>query len=564
MKAELPAEVQQSQHLVDEFLNSKIQLNVTADRWKPRLGNYLRMSAAAVYRIPSTAAEFFKVVHQEFQTRLEALPFCITTYYDTFDWRVFRAGATLQAGQDGVHRLLTWKNADVRLSCRAEGKGMPGFASEIPEGPLKEVLSPVVKMRRLLPVVHVEETGLVLHLLGAKEKTVARIRLLDSTVRVPGELHTKELPSVLEIVPIKGYEKACEKLVTFVEQKLGLSRESESRFQNAVKAGDIVPGDYTSKFSVDLDPGMSICKATIEIHRVLLKSMLINQEGTRQDLDSEFLHDFRVAVRRTRSALSQIKGVLPETAVKRFTKEFAWLGRITGPSRDLDVYLLKMEDYASLLPRSLRNDLKPLYSYLEDRKVQEHRLLVDALDSERYGRLLEDWQEFLDSQTNPDFTLPKAEEPVRRASSKRIWRVYRKILKKGEVIDDQSPASALHEVRIECKKLRYLLEFFRSLHEPQKMLKLVKSLRVLQDNLGDFNDFEVQQGTLKKFAQSMLEEGKGNVDTLMAMGQLIERLKVGQMKERQRFSKRFDKFSSRANHKRFRTLFSSDKVVKQQ
>ena len=109
-----------------------------------------------------------------------------------------------------------------------------------------------------------------------------------------------------------------------------------------------------------------------------------------------------------------------------------------------------------------------------------------------------------------------------------------------------------------------MIEFFRSLYEPRELRKLVKSLRTLQDNLGDFNDFEVQQVTLRRFARRMLEEGKGNIDTLMAMGQLIERLKKGQLKERQRFSKRFAKFSSQVNQKRFRSLFACNKVIKQQ
>jgi CHAD domain-containing protein len=557
MAADAPAEVLQSQHLVDDPLRSKIQSIVTVDPGKAGKRNDVRMNAAAVYQIPATAAEFFKVVHERFRTRLEALPFCITTYYDTFDWRVYRSDAVLQASQDGVHRLLTWTSPDLRLCCRAEGEGMPGFTSEFPDGPLKETLSPVLKMRRLLPIVHVEETGLVLHILGAEEKTVARVRLLDSTVRVPGESKTTELPSMLEIVPIKGYDKARQKLAAFIENELGLSRETDNGLLRAVSAVNIVPGDYTSKFKAHLEPSMSMGQAAIEIYRVLLNSMLINEEGTRADLDSEFLHDFRVAVRRTRSALSQIKKVFPKTAVKHFGKEFAWLGRITGPNRDLDVYLLKMKDYQSLLPRSLRNDLRPLYGFLKRRQLEEHHLLVEALDSERYQRLLRDWPQFLEEQAATESTSAKADEPVGPASSKRIWKVYRRILEKGAAIDDQSPASALHELRIECKKLRYLLEFFRSLYEPGEIRKLVKSLRTLQDNLGDFNDYEVQQVTLKGFAQTMLEEGSGKVETLMAMGQLIERLKLGQQKERQRFSKRFAKFSSEDNKRRFRTLLSA-------
>ena len=76
----------------------------------------------------------------------------------------------------------------------------------------------------------------------------------------------------------------------------------------------------------------------IVLHR-LLDTMLANETGTREDIDSEFLHDFRVSVRRTRSAISQIKGVIPQKILDRFRPEFTWLGQITGPTRDMDVYL---------------------------------------------------------------------------------------------------------------------------------------------------------------------------------------------------------------------------------
>ena len=75
-----------------------------------------------------------------------------------------------------------------------------------------------------------------------------------------------------------------------------------------------------------------------------------NEAGIRADWDTEFLHDFRVAIRRTRSALSQIKGVLPVDAVEHFKDAFRELGRSTNRLRDLDVYLLEEETYRAMLP----------------------------------------------------------------------------------------------------------------------------------------------------------------------------------------------------------------------
>ena len=99
--------------------------------------------------------------------------------------------------------------------------------------------------------------------------------------------------------------------------------------------------------------------------------MRANEAGVRAALDTEFLHDYRVAVRRTRSALSQLKGVFDPSRLAPFRKEFAWLGEVTGPLRDLDVYLLTLPDYRSELPVASRHDLDPLEQLLM--KTQPHR-----------------------------------------------------------------------------------------------------------------------------------------------------------------------------------------------
>jgi CHAD domain-containing protein len=287
-----------------------------------------------------------------------------------------------------------------------------------------------------------------------------------------------------------------------------------------------------------------------------------NEAGLRSNLDSEFLHDFRVAVRRTRSALTQLKGVLPPNAVAHFKTEFSWLGQITGPTRDLDVYLLKMPVYRASLPEHLRADLDPLDEFLERHQKIEHRDLVQLLDTQRYRSLLTEWQDFLEQPLSEDADRPEGATPILDLASRRIWRSSRKVLKKGGAIAPGTPAEALHRLRIECKKLRYLLEFFRSLYPEKELLPLINALKRLQDNLGDFNDLEVQQATLKEFAQTMLAEKIGTVKSLMAMGRLVEGLEHRQVEERQIFHKRFARFSNRKNRRRFAILFKPSETGK--
>ena len=108
------------------------------------------------------------------------------------------------------------------------------------------------------------------------------------------------------------------------------------------------------------------------IYSHLLKAIKDNEQGTIADTDSEFLHDFRVAVRRTRAGLSQLKGVLPDKISATYAEFFSWLGQSTSPTRDLDVYLLNFAHYKSSLPAAIRDDLNPLYDFLLAKQQKAH------------------------------------------------------------------------------------------------------------------------------------------------------------------------------------------------
>ena len=84
-------------------------------------------------------------------------------------------------------------------------------------------------------------------------------------------------------------------------------------------------------------------------------------------------------------------------------------------------------------------------------------------------------------------------------------------------------------------------------------------LKRLQDNLGDFNDYQVQSQSLQGFAAEMAEEGSAPVRTHLAMGRLLAHLDGGQAVERSRFAKRFEHFASPDNRRTFARLFSPGK-----
>ncbi len=511
------------------------------------------------FELPSGAADraAFAALCARFRTAPDGKSRRRLTYLDTFDWRLYEAGGTLAAAADGGATLLLWHSRAAGSRLRAWTGALPAFAWDLPAGPLRAALAPLLEARRLLPLVTVELEGTVVRVLDCNEKTVARAAIERGRAAPPDASEARPLPAILRVEAVRGFAAEAAAVVRFLEQESGLRRTAGGEADSALAAIGRRPLDYSSKLRLALEPATRAEEATRTILRALLDTLLANEDGVRRDLDSEFLHDFRVAVRRTRSALGQIRGVLPAEAVARFRTEFAWLGELTGPTRDLDVHRIKLAACRSAFPPKVAADLAPFEEFLGRKRRQARRLLLAGLRSRRCRRLLDDWRAFLDGPPSPVEAAPSAERAIVDVASERIRRALRRSLKRGKAIAAGTPPEQLHALRIELKKLRYLLEFFRSLYEPVEVERLIGALKRLQDNLGDFNDLRVQQAALVGFAGEMAAEGPPAVATLLAMGRLQQVLAARQDDERQRFDERFAQFARCAGRKRLQALFAA-------
>lgn len=123
-------------------------------------------------------------------------------------------------------------------------------------------------------------------------------------------------------------------------------------------------------------------------------------------------------------------------------------------------------------------------------------------------------------------------------------------------ITPKTPDEAVHELRMDCKKLRYLMEFFAPLFDKGDFKTLIKPLKKLQDNLGLFNDYSVQQEALLEFVTSQSDaRNRTNVQLAMAVGGLIAVLDLRQKAERDRVIANFQHLDSPHIQTLFRTLF---------
>jgi CHAD domain-containing protein len=485
------------------------------------------------------------------------------SFLDSFDWRLWNAGYVLErlTAPDGTALLLrdrasAGKGGGVLVA--ADQRAIPRFASDLPAGFLSDRIGPLLSMRALMPLAEVRGRRCMVIWRDDEGKEVVRGSLEDVRVSLPGR-RTKGDPLGLRLFlePVRGYEKALEKLTERLSAQGGFQAKDGGLFEEAMARLGRTPGAYSSKLNLTLVPEMRADEAMQVILRSLFDAMTLNEQGLIDDVDTEFLHDFRVAIRRTRSALAQIKGVLPERTVSKYKKAFRWLGQVTGPMRDLDVYLLTFNDYRDYLPDDFRDSLDPLRAELERRRAREFKAVVRVLKGARYKRLKEGWAETLDGLSAAPPSAQNAARPVKDVADARIWKLYKKVLAEGAAINDTSPPEALHELRKTCKKLRYLMEFFQSLYDKGQAKDRIKALKVLQDDLGAFQDYAVQADTLEMLAAEMEEAGTVPRETLLAMAILTGALMDRQQAARDAFAGIFDAFAARDSRALFKALYKS-------
>ncbi len=473
---------------------------------------------------------------------------------DSFDWGAYLAGAIVEERLEAGKRRLLWHDlSGGEPTLEQLIFDAPGLARDLAPGPVQGRILAAIGVRRLLPAVEMEVETQVLRLLDDEEKTL--VRLVIEEYRLSGKEPRRGLASRLSVNPLKGYEVEAQAVADWLSHGFALEPALRPLLAEALTLGERPPGGYSSKLAYRLDPAERADEALRQILLGLLDTIEANIPGARENLDSEFLHDLRVATRRTRAALAQMPGVLPPQVETEFRAHFAWLQQVTGPVRDLDVYLLDFDAYQASLPQSMRGDLEPLRFYLLSHYADEHRLLVEALNSVTMDHLVHHWRQVLTEPTPAEMAPANADRPIKALADERVWRMVRRVRKEGRAITVESPPADMHELRKSCKKLRYLMEFFQNLYLGQAIGGAIKLLKVLLDNLGTFQDLAVQAGHLQDMAARMQAQGLTGTPALLAMGALVADLLRRQETAREAFADTFRGFDSDRGRGLFRGLF---------
>ncbi|BBG66120.1 adenylate cyclase [Hydrogenimonas sp.] len=292
--------------------------------------------------------------------------------------------------------------------------------------------------------------------------------------------------------------------------------------------------------SVGFGPYESGAHALKAIIYSLVKTVHSNRaailEGSQ---DPERLHQLRVAMRKMRALFSQLDGLFDPLWLQRHKERVASLMRVTGEMRDMDVYIEEIEGFREMLPKRLHDALDRLERHLISRQKSERKRLHDFLLGEAFCREIEELGKFAETPSEEGLS-PEAATPVILPVKKALRLRYAKILKKGSRIDEESPAHRYHEIRIDIKKLRYMMEFFSPIFDEEAYRQMMQRVKSIQTILGKHQDLDVQSEHLKSLERQpdLYDEA-----ALEAFRALLGRMSAMKREKRLEFRREFADFS---------------------
>lgn len=456
----------------------------------------------------------------------------LDTYFDTSDWRVFRAGYALRSRRAADHIELTLKAVDQGQNgfhCRREITQLLDGAER---DSLDEIAGPVgsritaIRGSKPTSPLFTAITRRKRYRLWSDGRKVGELSL-DNTTFVGRSFAEQSRLRRAEVETSEEFENLLVPFVAAMSEACKLQPASSTKFQIGATFVGLKPPMMSSIGSMDVDRSATMFDLALAVMRFNFFELLRHEPGTRLGDDVEELHDMRVAARRLRAALSLFFSYLP-SGFGAIRDELRWVTTALGEVRDLDVQLAEIQRRKAAMDPIDAVALDQLVDELSSRRDAARRRMLDTLDSERYERFTADFTELL---ANPHASLESDFALV--AIPDLVVRRYKKLRRSAEKLKNSSANSDFHQVRIQSKKLRYTVEFISPLYG-KKARKFIRRLVDVQDLLGRLQDSVVAIEHLRELAVDPVAPLPA--PTVFAMGRVAESYARDAVECRARFS----------------------------
>jgi triphosphatase len=449
----------------------------------------------------------------------------VSVYFDTDRLKLAKRGLTLRVRRVGRKHVQTIKSSDGGPFERGEWE--TPVADDHPDlkaargTPLNPLLDKKTK-QQLHPVF---ETRVRRRTYLLKTKTSEVALAIDrgeiDTGRSSVPLHEIELE-------LKHGDKAdlfelAQTLARTTSAELAVKSKSERGYELVEGVVDAVARGDNPVIATDA----SAASAFRAIAATCLKQVIANKAAVLAE-NPDGVHQMRIGLRRLRAALSLFSEILPAHSTAKIKAELRWLTDELGPAREFEVLLVRvvapLEQRSTEIAgiRSLSRDLQ------EERRLALQRATA-AVSSTRFRDLALDvacWIEvraWQDIQDDP-LLRERSVAPVETIARAQLDRRWRKIRKRGRSLATLDP-DRRHKLRIQAKKLRYAAEFFETIFASKTADKrrkaFMKSLRDLQQCLGELNDIAVHENLSTAVAEASAARSKQPPSRAFAAGLVV-------------------------------------------
>ncbi len=436
-----------------------------------------------------------------------------SVYFDTDDRRLARRGLSLSVRSDDGHHVQTlavraapengagaqeeWQGEITTMEPQPDAVEDPDLRERLgfmPPGALKMLFA--TEIEREERIVEVRERG------HASLISVALDRGEISAGAAAAAL------SEVELRLLQGSSAALYRLALALLDRAPMTLEAHSsKAERGFALLNGTPPPWTKASALALDAEMSVEDGMVSILSACFDHFLSNQAAAADGRDPEGVHQFRVALRRLRSALTTFKAVLPAAQLTHLQQEARWSIQSLNPARDWDVFLDEMLPPVAGTVADVR--FAALKEGAKTARAAGYEKARTMLRSAQYTRLVLEFALWLAERGWRREATAEASArlaaPIAGYAGILLDKRHKTARKRGKGFDAQSPEER-HRLRIALKKLRYVAEFFRSLYPGDATAIYLDRLKSLQDTLGHLNDV----ATAERLIGGLIEAGKAD------------------------------------------------------
>lgn len=218
------------------------------------------------------------------------------------------------------------------------------------------------------------------------------------------------------------------------------------------------------------------------------------EAGVILGIDDEFLHQYRIAIRRSRAIAESVSELGGDSDLRKVLKALKKHARATSLLRDIHVLLADLETWPLKKQTRAATVVSGIRNHFAKRAGIEHQKLIQHLNGRKYRNSMDDWRQRIHARPFESMIRHLTRDDIRQALEKRL----RRYNKRTRNLGPESPDDEIHALRKLLKRIRYLADLdkpvFRDLRKP---------LAYRQQIFGTFQDLCVQRKLLQAYRDEL-------------------------------------------------------------